>query len=122
MTFKNPSFRDRARQAADAKDKALKQLRLRPQPDQSVVDQRKAAGARREGAQAEKAAAKKAAAEAAVEARAKARARPLRPLLRTRRGRQHEMHVMLRGRLADKCCDGGGAVRVSAFHPKLPLA
>jgi hypothetical protein len=79
MTFKNPSFQDRARQAADAKEKALNQLRLRPEPDQSVVEQRKAAGARREGVQAEKAAAKKAAAEAAAEAKATARAKAAAP-------------------------------------------
>ena len=79
MTFKNPSFQDRARQASDAKEKALDQLRLRPEPDQSVVEQRKAAGDRREGVQAEKAAAKKAAAEAAAEAKAKARAEAAAP-------------------------------------------
>ena len=33
-SFKNPSFQDRARQAAEAKEKALNQLRLRPDPDQ----------------------------------------------------------------------------------------
>jgi len=75
MTFKNPSFQDRARQALDAKEKALDQLRLRPEPDESVVEQRKAAGARREAVQAEKAAAKKAAAEAAAESKAAARAK-----------------------------------------------
>jgi uncharacterized protein DUF6481 len=79
MTFKNPSFQDRARQAADAKERALNKLRLRPEPDQSVVEERKAAGARREGLQAEKAAAKKAAAEAAAEAKAKARTKAAAP-------------------------------------------
>jgi Family of unknown function (DUF6481) len=80
MTFKNPSFQDRARQAADAKEKALDQLRLRPELDQSVVEQRKAAGARREAVQADKAAAKKAAAETAAEAQAKARAKAAAPV------------------------------------------
>jgi hypothetical protein len=72
-SFKNPSFQDRARQAADAKEKALSHLRLRPDPNEAMVAQRKAASARREGIQAEKAAAKKAAAEAAALAKAKAR-------------------------------------------------
>jgi hypothetical protein len=79
-SFKNPSFQDRARQAADAKEKALDQLRLRPDPDEEIVALRKAAGARREGVQAKKAAAKKAAAEAAAKAKGKARARAAAPV------------------------------------------
>lgn len=72
--FKDPTFQDRAGQSADAKKKALEQLRLRPEPDAKTVADRKAAGARRQAAQAEKAAAKKAAAEDAVRAQAKAAA------------------------------------------------
>jgi len=79
-SFKNPSFQDRARQAAEAKEKALNQLRLRPDPDQEVVALRKAAGARREVVQAKKAIAKKEAAEAAAKAKGKARANAAAPV------------------------------------------
>ncbi len=65
MSFKDPSFQDRAGQAAQAKKKALEQLRLRPAPDENIVAERKAADVRRQAAKAEKAEAKKAAAEAA---------------------------------------------------------
>ena len=73
-SFKHPSFQDRAGQAADAKRKALEQLRLRPEPDEKMLEERKAAGARREAAQAEKANAKRAANEAAAQSKAKAKA------------------------------------------------
>jgi hypothetical protein len=79
-SFKNPSFQDRARQAAEAKEKALNQLRLRPDPDQETVALRKEAGARREVVQAKKAIAKKAAAEAAARAKGKARAKAAAPV------------------------------------------
>jgi hypothetical protein len=79
-SFKNPSFQDRARQAAEAKERALNQLRLRPDPDEEIVAQRKAAGERREAVQAEKAVAKKAAAEAAAESKAKAKAKATAPV------------------------------------------
>ena len=79
-SFKNPSFEDRARQAAQAKEKALSQLRLRPDPDEETVARRKAAGARREDVQAKKAATKKAAAEAAALSKAEARAKATAPV------------------------------------------
>src|SRR3978361_872090 len=79
-SFKNPSFEDRARQAAQAKEKALSQLRLRPDPDEETVARRKAAGARREEVQAKKAATKKAAAEAAALSKADERAKATAPL------------------------------------------
>jgi hypothetical protein len=79
-SFKNPSFQDRARQAADAKKKALDQLRLRPDPDRAVVALRKAAGARREEVQTKKLVAKKAAVEAAAKAKGKARAKATAPV------------------------------------------
>jgi hypothetical protein len=66
MSFKDPSFQDRAGQAAQAKKKALEQLRLRPAPDEKIVAERKAADERRQAAKAEKAGAKRAAAEAAA--------------------------------------------------------
>ena len=74
-SFKQPSFQERVRQAADAREKALERLRLRPEPDEKMVAQRKAAGERRQAAQAEKASAKKAASEAATEAEAQSKAK-----------------------------------------------
>jgi hypothetical protein len=71
-SFRYPSFQDRARQAADAKNEALKQLRLRPEPDEKIVAERKIASARRQAARAERAAAKKIAAEADAQSKAKA--------------------------------------------------
>jgi hypothetical protein len=69
-SFKPPSFQDRAGQAADARAKALAQLRQRPEPSEQEIAERKAAGVRREAARAEKATAKRAAAEAAVTVKA----------------------------------------------------
>jgi hypothetical protein len=74
-SFKQPSFQERVGQAADAKEKALEQLRLRPEPDEKMVAQRKAAGEQRQAAQVEKANAKKAAAETAAEAAAESKAK-----------------------------------------------
>jgi Family of unknown function (DUF6481) len=79
-SFKHPSFQDRVGQAAAEKKKALEQLRLRPEPDQEMVAHRKAAGARREAAQAEKAAMKKAAASAAAQSKANAKAKAAAPV------------------------------------------
>lgn len=74
MSFKS-SFQDRQSQAADAKAKALEQLRSRPPVDESVVAERIARQAQRDTANAEKAAARTAAAEAqAAEAEAAAAA------------------------------------------------
>jgi Family of unknown function (DUF6481) len=70
-SFKDPSFQDRARQAAAAKEKALDQLRFRPDLSEEVVARRAAAGARREGVRAKKAVAKKAVAQSKANARAK---------------------------------------------------
>jgi hypothetical protein len=79
-SFKNPSFQDRARQAADAKERALNQLRSRPEPDAEVLEERKSAAARRGAVQAERTAAKKVAAEVAAEAKASARAKAAAPV------------------------------------------
>jgi hypothetical protein len=76
-SFKHPSFQDRASQAAGARAKALEQLRLRPEPSEQQVAERKAAGARRAAAQAEKSMGKRAAAEAASTAKAVAKAQPV---------------------------------------------
>jgi len=75
MTY-NSSFQDRAAQAAQAKQKALEQLRSKPPVDEKVAAERLAAGKQREAAKAEKAAAKKAErAEAAAAANAEAAAK-----------------------------------------------
>jgi hypothetical protein len=72
MTY-NSTFKDRAGQAAEAKQKALEKFKSRPPVDEKLAAQRLAAAERREAARAEKAAAKKAEAEAkAAEAAAKA--------------------------------------------------
>src|SRR3954470_21481890 len=75
MTY-NSSFQDRAAQAAQAKQKALEQLRAKPPLDEKAAAERLAAGQQREAAKAEKAAAKKAErAEAASAANADAEAK-----------------------------------------------
>ena len=79
-SFKDPSFQDRAVQAAQAKQKALEQLRLRPEPDEKAVAERKAAGVRRETAQTEKREAKRSATEAKAHSKASAAARAAVPL------------------------------------------
>ena len=78
-SFKDPSFKDRAGQAADAKKKALEQLRLRLLRDEKIVAERKAANERRQTANAHKADAKKAATQAAVDSKAEAAARAAAP-------------------------------------------
>src|SRR5688572_10500962 len=77
MSFKNPTFQDRAGQAAEARQKALEQLRKKPPRDEKLIAERIAAAEKREAAKAEKAAAKKeadadAAAKKAAEAAANA--------------------------------------------------
>src|SRR5438874_7547196 len=69
MTYNN-SFQDRAAQAAEAKKKALDQLRAKPPVDEKLAAERVAAGQQRAAAKAEKAAAKKAERKAADEAAA----------------------------------------------------
>jgi len=78
MTY-NSTFQDRAAQAAEAKQKALEQLRAKPPVDEKVSAERAAAAQERQAAKAEKAAAKKtereeAAATATADAAAKAAA------------------------------------------------
>jgi len=79
-SFKDPSFQDRAGQAADAKKKALEQLRLRPLPDEKLVAERKAAEVRRQTAKAHKADAKRAAAQAALDSKAEIAAQAAAPV------------------------------------------
>jgi FKBP-type peptidyl-prolyl cis-trans isomerase len=75
-SFKDPSYQDRIGRAAEAKQKALDQLKARPAADPAALAERQAARAARETAQAAKRAADKAAkAEAktqAAEAKAQA--------------------------------------------------
>ena len=79
-SFKHPSFQERAGQAADAKARALEQLRLRPEPDENKMADRKAASARRQALQADKLIAKKAAAETKAQSKAKTAAKAATPV------------------------------------------
>lgn len=76
MSFKNPSFQDRIGSAAEAKAKALEQLRAKPPLDPQVVAERKAAAAAKAEREAHKAAEKKAAREAEAAARTSVPAPP----------------------------------------------
>ena len=69
MTYKS-TFQDRAAQAAEAKQKALEQLQSRPQVDEKVAAERRAAGEEKAAARAEKAAGKKVEKKAAKDAAA----------------------------------------------------
>ena len=64
-SFKEPSFQDRAALAAQAKQKALDKLKAKPPMDPAVVEQRAAARAAREAADAKRRADKLAAIEQA---------------------------------------------------------
>ena len=69
-SFKDPSFQDRIGSAAEAKSKALDNLRSRPPRDEKLVAERQAAGLRREAAAAAKRTAKKSADQAARDSKA----------------------------------------------------
>jgi hypothetical protein len=69
MTYKS-TFHDRAAQAAEAKQKALEQLKSRPPVDEKVAAERRAAGEEKEAARAERAAGKKVEKKAAKDAAA----------------------------------------------------
>jgi hypothetical protein len=69
-SYKDPSFQDRVGRAADAKQKALDQLRSKPPVDEKTVADRQAAQLKREAAQAGKRAAKKAQEQAVEDAKA----------------------------------------------------
>ena len=70
MSFKNPTFQDRIGSAADAKKKALEQLRAKPPLDEKTIAERQARQVERDAKDAEKAAARKAARQAAIDAQA----------------------------------------------------
>jgi hypothetical protein len=69
-SFKDPSFQDRVGRAAEAKRKALDQLRSKPPLDEKIVAERKAARQKREASELERRAARKASEQAAKEAKA----------------------------------------------------
>jgi len=69
-SFKDPSFQDRIGSAAEARKKALEQLRSKPAPDEKLLAERKARRLEREARDADKAAAKKAARQAAADEKA----------------------------------------------------
>ncbi|HEY5723108.1 MAG TPA: DUF6481 family protein [Allosphingosinicella sp.] len=74
-SFKDPSFQSRIGSAAEAKQKALDNLRSRPPVDEKVVAERQAARLKREAADAERRSAKKEKEQAAEEKRAAEAAR-----------------------------------------------
>lgn len=76
-SYKDPSFQDRVGRAAEAKQKALDNLRSKPPVDERVLAERQAARLKREADEAEKRAAKQAADEAAKKAKAEAAAAEL---------------------------------------------
>jgi hypothetical protein len=69
-SFKNPSFQDRIGSAAEAKKKALDNLRSKPPIDEKLVAERRAARLKREAAAAEKRMARQSAEKAARESKA----------------------------------------------------
>jgi len=71
-SYQHPSFQERVGRAAEAKQKALDNLRSRPPVDEKLAAERRANREKREAAEAEKRAEKKAAAQAARESRAAA--------------------------------------------------
>lgn len=73
-SYKDPPFQDRVGRAAEAKQKALDNLRAKPPVDEKIAAERQAARLKREAAEAGKRAAKAQADEAAREAKAAASA------------------------------------------------
>ncbi|HEX8312220.1 MAG TPA: DUF6481 family protein, partial [Chthoniobacteraceae bacterium] len=69
-SYRDPSFQERTGRAADAKKKALDQLRAKPEVDEAVLAERREARLAKEAAEAERRAAKKAAEESAKAAKA----------------------------------------------------
>lgn len=71
-SYKDPSYQDRAGRAAEAKQRALDNLRSKAPVDEKIVAERRAARLKREAAEAEKRAARKSAEAAAKAAKAAA--------------------------------------------------
>jgi hypothetical protein len=72
-SYKDPSFQDRIGSAAEAKKKALDNLRSKPPLDEKLVAERQAARLKRDAAAAEKREARKAADQAARDEKAAGR-------------------------------------------------
>ncbi len=83
-SYKVPSFQDRVGRAAEAKQKALDNLRSKPPIDERIVAERQAARLKREAAEAEKRAAKRAAEQSASAAKAEDAAAKLAAILAAR--------------------------------------
>jgi hypothetical protein len=96
MSYKDSSFQVRASQAAEAKKKALEQLRSRSPLNARVMAERKAASVARETARADRVATKKATEAAAVEASAKAATPP--PLTEAERKARRDTRYAVRKR------------------------
>ena len=73
-SYKDPSFQERGARAAEAKQRALENLRSKPPVDENVTAERQAARQKRSEAEAEKRAQKKAAEQAARDAKSAASA------------------------------------------------
>ena len=73
-SYKDPSYQDRAGRAAEAKQRALDNLRSKAPVDEKIMAERRAARLKREAAEAEKRAARKSAEAAAKAAKAAAAA------------------------------------------------
>ena len=71
-SYKDPSYQDRAGRAAEAKQRALDNLRSKAPVDEKIMAERLAARLKREAAEAEKRAARKSAEAAAKAAKAAA--------------------------------------------------
>jgi hypothetical protein len=90
-SYKNPSFQERVSRAAEAKNKALEQLRSKAPLEPAVAAERKALSLKRQRSKAEKAAAKKAAKHAVADAAAaEAAAKAAEPPPRTEAERKAE--------------------------------
>ena len=72
-SYKNPNFQDRVGQAAEAKQKALDQLKSKPPADEAAIAERRAARAAKDVAEAQRREAKKAAEAQAKAAKAEQR-------------------------------------------------
>ena len=117
-SYKESSFQDRTGRAADAKAKALEQLRSRPPIDPKVRAERMAISLRRDAAKADKAAARTAAKQAATDAAtAEALAKASAPPPPTEAERKAQRDAAMRPGKAES-----EAVSVPAVHPNLPSA
>ena len=78
-SYKDPTFQDRVDRAAEAKQRALDNLRAKPPLDENIAAERQAARLRREKAELEKRTARKAADQETKEAKAAASKAPTVP-------------------------------------------